>query len=190
MTMLDMTSQPLPTPAWHTALARGDVVLFRFPHAEPGGGVTPKSRACLVLEIERRGSRVFAELAFGTSAESAANVGGEIHVSTPGGMAAAGLHRPTRFVTQRRVTVSLNHPGWDLTPRHASPVIGHLDRQSTERMNVLRAGIHARRDIAAERRRERSGKRPNRRPPTVELRSSRRRRAARKAAGRAARRRA
>ncbi|MER2509256.1 MAG: hypothetical protein ABTQ27_10910 [Amaricoccus sp.] len=64
----------------------------------------------------------------------------------------AGLRRPTRFVCARRLWVSLDHPGWDVNPKHPTPVIGALTSEGMARLNAIRARIHALRDIAADRR--------------------------------------
>lgn len=149
--MLDMTPTSTPIPAWQTTLQRGDVVLFRFPCAEEHPTEAPKRRTCLVLEVEDRGDRRFVELAYGTTAQTTANVGDEIHVVDPCDTALAGVRRPTRFVCARRVTVAIDHPGWDINPAHPSPVIGRLAPAAFSRMNAIRAKIHALRDAATDR---------------------------------------
>ena len=165
--MLDMTTTSAPIPAWGDTIQRGDVVLFRFPHAEGDANDAPKSRTCLVLDIETRNGRRVVELAYGTSVDSRINVGHEIDVDQPAEMAAAGVHKPTRFVGARRIVVGFDHEGWDINPTHPSPVIGRLARQALARMNAVRARIPAARDIAADRRAV------PRRPFTVEHRRSR-----------------
>ena len=150
--MLQLNTQPAPMPAWGDDLKRGDVVLFRFPCAEDHPTEEPKRRTCLVLEVEDRGGRRFAEIAYGTSSETRANVGGDLVVAAPEELAVAGLRKPTRFVCSRRVWVSLDHPGWDINPAHPSPIIGHLAPKATRKMNAIRARLHALRDIAADRR--------------------------------------
>jgi hypothetical protein len=150
--MLDMTTNTAPVPAWAETLQRGDMALFRFPCAEENPSEAPKSRTCLVLEVESRGGQLFIELAYGTSAETRANVGNEIRIATKDDMEAAGVRKATRVVCDRRIRVTPHHPGWDLNPRHPSPVVGRLSPQGLARMNAIRAKIHALRDIAAERR--------------------------------------
>jgi hypothetical protein len=152
--VLDMTQTHTAAPPsdWRSSLQRGDVVLFRFPCAEPNPPEPPKRRTCLVLEVEERAGRRFAENAYGTTAETAANVGDDIHVSAPEEIEHAGVNRPTRFVCSRRITVPLDHPGWDLNPKHPSPVLGRLLPKGIARMNAIRAKIHALRHIAADRR--------------------------------------
>jgi hypothetical protein len=137
-----------PVPAWANELKPGDVVLFRFPCAEEAPAEEPKSRACLVLNTEKRGDRRIIELAYGTSVDTDANVGDEIHVCLHDEMKAACVKKPTRFVCARRITVSFDHHGWDINPKFPSPLIGHLALRSLERMNAIRAKIDARRHFA------------------------------------------
>lgn len=152
--MLDMTQTPTAAPPsdWRAHLQPGDVVLFRFPCAEPDPAEPPKRRTCLVFDVENRGGRRFAEIAYGTSADSRANTGDEIHVAAPEEMTRAGVRRPTRFVCARRVWVALDHPGWDVNPKHPSPILGCLLARGLAQMNAIRAKIHALRHIAADRR--------------------------------------
>jgi hypothetical protein len=154
--MLDTTTAAIAamTP-WIETLQRGDTVLFALPAADDGG--VTKVRPCLVLEVGRIGGHAFAELAYGTAAMTKANRGYEIHVNTVAGIALAGLDKPTRFVANRRVTVSLDSPLFPPSIAHRSPVIGRLDDGALARMNAVRARIWAERDIAAERRNERRG---------------------------------
>lgn len=160
--MFHSSITPAPMPAWGNTLQRGDVVLFRFPCAEPGASDASKRRTCLVLDIEMRAGRRFVELAYGTSADTTANVGQEIHVGEESEMTRAGVRRPTRFVCSRRVIVGLDHPGWDINPHYPSPIVGHLSDRALTQMNTIRARIHALRDIATDRRSARG------RPFTVE----------------------
>jgi len=136
-------------------LQRGDVVQFRFPLAEGERRRPPKKRPCLVLEIETKGSTRFVTLAYGTDVQTKANKGYWIFVRRGGAMAAAGLTKPTQFVCARRITVAIDHVGFEPSPTNGSPIIGRLDETLLERMDTLRARIHAEHDIAVERRRER-----------------------------------
>lgn len=147
--MLDTTSTPMATTPWADTLQRGDVVMFRFPCADDG---PVKPRPCLVVEVDRLGGYTFIELAYGTTAQTKANRGYEVHIYTDVGMALAGLRQPTRFVCARRVMVAPFHRDFATTRRNPSPVIGRLDDAGIERMNGIRARIHAEQDIAAERR--------------------------------------
>lgn len=142
-------------PVWQAELQRGDVVLFRFPVAEGSQApLSPKRRPCLVLEVHDRLGRRAATLAYGTSSSGKANSGYNVVVSGQNSMEHAGLKQPTRFVGVRRITVSLDHSGFDLADITASPVIGRLDEALAERMNAVRARIQAEADIAREIRRE------------------------------------
>lgn len=152
--MLDMTQTQTAAPPsdWRAHLRPGDVVMFRFPCAEPEPAELPKRRTCLVIDIEDRCGRRHAVIAYGTTSETNANVGDEVRVSAPEEIAHAGIHRPTRFVCSRRITVPLDHSGWDLNPKHPSPVVGRLLPKAMTRLNAIRAKIHARRDVLADRR--------------------------------------
>ena len=136
--MLDMTQTVTPPSDWRAHLQPGDIVLLRFPCAEPDPTEQLKRRTCLVIDIEDLGGRRFAVIAYGTTAATSANIGDEIPVSTPEEIAHAGIHRPTRFVRGRRITVPLDHPGWDLNPRHPSPVLGRLLPKAMTRLNAIR----------------------------------------------------
>jgi hypothetical protein len=68
--MLDLHSNYTAPAAWQAGLGPGNVVLFRFPYAEPDAAEPPKSRTCLVLEVERRSDGIYVELAYGTSADT------------------------------------------------------------------------------------------------------------------------
>lgn len=141
------TRQITPALPWTATLTWGDIVSFRFPVAEEEG-VKPKARPCLVLDVEDRDGLRFATLAYGTSVGGTANRGFEIRVSRPEEAAAAGLDRPTRFVGARRITVSVAHPGFCMHRVLGTPVLGRLTGASVDRMNRVRARIHAERDIA------------------------------------------
>lgn len=164
---------------WRAGLSVGDVVAYRFPVAESdtAGEVIPKTRPCLVLDVEEHGGQRLALLAYGTGSETAANRGLEIHVDPAAADDATGLHQRTRFVAARRLLVPLRHGGFDAHPATGSPVLGRLSGAPLARLHAVRARLHAERDIAAERRRVRRG------PPrpavrgidfTVEVRPARR----------------
>ncbi|MCB1347122.1 MAG: hypothetical protein KDK11_00175 [Maritimibacter sp.] len=158
--MFDQDSRE--TAHWANEIKRGDVVLFRYPIRNPRAEETPKTRPCLVLEIDERFGTKRLTLAYGTSVPSSANRGYEIPVTLPDDMRAAGLKRATRFVGARLLSVSPDNPGFSLGSRSRSPIIGRLSHNRIERMDWIRARLHAERDIAAERR----GKR-TRNAPTV-----------------------
>lgn len=146
----------VPATGWLTNLLRGDIVLFRFPVCDDVDKIdTPKRRPCLVLDTFQRGQDRFVELAYGTSSRGRANRGYELIVRQPQSQTVAGLTKPTRFVCARRITVSVNNPGFGYPTEEISPVIGSLDEALMERMRALRARIQAEADIAARYREER-----------------------------------
>ncbi len=176
--MLDNTPSPeTGTVKWQEGLNVGDVVAFRFPVSEEDGTATPKVRPCLVLDIETIAGLNFALLAYGTTSATSANCGYEIPIRASKALCSAGLHRPTRFVGARRLLVPLDATGFVLGRVTGSPVLGQLDGPPRDRMNAVRARIHAERDIAADRRASRRGTRRSPRVPrpfVVEQRRSRR----------------
>lgn len=117
-------------PLWQAELRRGDIVLFRFPVAEASDGrdqaAMPKLRPCLVLDVHERLGRRIATIAYGTSARTRANRGYNIIAASKSGVETAGLDRPTRFVGIRRITVGLDHSGFEPAEGTASPIIGFL----------------------------------------------------------------
>jgi hypothetical protein len=149
--MLD-TLNTLSVNAWQNALKPGHIVTFRFPVRDCD--MPPKVRPCLVLDVIERGGLRFAVLAYGTTSRTNANRGFEIYV--PGGLGAklAGLRKPTRFVGARRATVSLDHPDF-VCNREGTPILGHLVGTAFDRMNDVRAKIHAFADMREERREQR-----------------------------------
>ncbi|MCA0273078.1 MAG: hypothetical protein LCH69_13595 [Proteobacteria bacterium] len=172
----DHIAKPAPaTAGWQSRLTHGDVVMFRYPVAD-GDGETPKPRPCLILDVVTIAGSTLVTLAYGTTACSSANRGYEIHVTRAEAMRAAGLHRPTRFVGARRITVTTGHPGF-AENRAGTPVVGRLGELEFERLNAVRARIHAEADMAAERRatRRREGRQPPARPVSVEHRHPKRR---------------
>ena len=144
-----MFDQSIPEAAgWQETLSRGDIVLFRFPIIE-NGFEAAKTRPCLVLDVKGHGGNRRATLAYGTSAQTAANRGYEVWVKRRSSMAVAGLNRPTRFVGSRRISVALCHAGFKIGEQ-GSPVIGQLDDYLLKRMNAVRARMQAEHDIAME----------------------------------------
>ncbi len=173
--MLDTTPSPeTETLTWQTALAVGDVVSYRFPVAEEDGTAKPKVRRCLVLDLVTVAGASYALLAYGTTSSTTANYGYEISVRSPKALRPAGLHRPTRFVGARRLFVPLDATGFVSSGPAGTPVLGRLDGKAFERMNEVRARIHAERDIAADRRASRKGRNRAPRPFVVEHRHPRR----------------
>lgn len=128
---------------WYDRLCVGDVALFRFPNSEPDSAEQPKTRTCLVVNVEHQDTQVFVEIAFGTSAQTDANRGLDIGVTEPDEMATAGLRKQTRFVCARRIIVSINHAGWDLNDQHDTPVVGRLGPQAMSDLAEIRERIAA-----------------------------------------------
>ncbi|PVH27227.1 hypothetical protein [Pararhodobacter oceanensis] len=141
---------------WKDLLQRGDVVMFRFPVSEDDAPTEPpKARPCLVLDVIHRRGGAYVELAYGTTSEGGANRGYEVLVKQAASRAAAGLDKPTRFVGARRITVRIDHAGFECSADELSPIIGRLDAPLLDRMNNVRARIQAEADIAAHYREER-----------------------------------
>ncbi|WOI56081.1 hypothetical protein [Palleronia sp. LCG004] len=174
--MLDDTTSTkiTTTTAWQDHVSYGDIVSFRFPLAEEDSTEDPKSRPCLVLDIERLGSQRYALLAYGTTSYRRSNVGYEIHVRRRAEYLPAGLNEPTRFVGARRMFVPLNHSGFDICRTTGSAVLGRLDGAPFAAMNAVRGRIHAEADIAADRRSRRRRWLRRDRDFTVESRGPRR----------------
>ncbi|MCZ4260139.1 hypothetical protein O4G76_04700 [Limimaricola sp. G21655-S1] len=139
-------------PAWRDLVTPGDIVSFRFPLAEEGHTGRPKSRPCLILDLEERGGKRYALLAYGTTSRRRSNTGYEVHVRRRADYLSAGLNEPTRFVGARRLLVPLNHGGFSVCQATGSAVLGRLDGSAFAAMNAVRGRIHAERDIAADRR--------------------------------------
>ncbi|WP_082739157.1 hypothetical protein [Aliiruegeria sabulilitoris] len=164
--MLDTTASPeTGTLNWQELLAVGDVVSYRFPVSEEDGTATPKVRPCLVLDVETIAGTTYALLAYGTTSPTRANAGYEIRVRAPKALRPAGLHRPTRFVGARRLLVPLDSAGFVAGGPAGTPMLGHLDGAAFDRMNEVRARIHAERDMAADRRASRRNGRGRSRAP-------------------------
>ncbi len=169
--MTDILSPDVVLPAeWQDSLQTGDVVAFRFPH-ETDGSNDPKVRPALVLDVEETDVGRFASLAYGTSNPRSRKAAYCVDVRSEKDRAPAALHRPTRFNAARRVLVSLDHPGFELSSEVGTPVLDRLTGPASDRMHRVRARIHAERDIRRDhlgRLRRNAG---SRRPVTVERRS-------------------
>lgn len=125
-------------PDWQADLASGDIVLFRYPVADPQNtDAQPKSRPCLVLSTQKFIGKRFATIAYGTSIRSRANRGYEVIVKDPVAQHTAGLDKPTYFIGSRRLIVCLDHPLFDLSGPHGTPVIGHLDGSLQDRLATV-----------------------------------------------------
>lgn len=145
------------TPAtdWQAQLRAGDIVTFKFPLAERSHRLG-KTRPCLVLAVADHAGVPHALVAYGTSADTPANRGHDLSIDTPDAMAAAGLHRPTRFVGARRVLVPLTSEQFRPRAETGSPLLGHLatdDRRAL--LDVLRAILREPAQPACRKRRRR-----------------------------------
>ena len=172
----DQIVPTLPDAEWRSTLAAGDIVAFRFPVSEDDTEAKPKVRPCLVLEIETVCGKRYALLAYGTTSNTAANHGYEVRVSKADAQG-NGLRQATRFIGARRILVSLDSSGFAVSSTTGAPILGTLDAAARERMNRVRARIHAERDIAADCRASRRSRRNRLRTPygfTVEKRFPRR----------------
>lgn len=154
--MLDTFPQNIPLKTWQQSLRPGHILTFRFP--VQGSDAIPKVRPCLVLDVFMRDGKRYVSLAYGTTSETSANRGYEIHVADGLGLQLSGLRKPTRFVAARRITVSLDHPDI-VCNRAGTPIIGHLVGASFDRMNAVRARIQAIADMRREKLERRAAQR-------------------------------
>lgn len=145
---------PAALPNWRDTLSWGDIVSFYFPVKEENGPAS-KRRPCLVIDTDIKGGHRYVTLAYGTTTERRGRRSYEIQVYGAEAVASSGLTRPTRFLGSRRITVSTAHPGFVSCKDKGSPVLGRLSGNAFERMNAVRARIHAEADIAAHYREER-----------------------------------
>ncbi|WP_143096140.1 hypothetical protein [Tranquillimonas alkanivorans] len=166
--MLDATNPKGTTSStWKEALRHGDIVAFRFPVPGDSRGGAPDVRPCLVLDVKRLAGRTFALLAYGVTARRIRNKDAEVDVIRRSDHRAAGLLRPTRFVGEMRIFVTLDNPGFEPRDETGSPLMGRLRNQPLERLREVRARLHALSDARADGRR-RGGR------PTGRRRSARR----------------
>ncbi len=149
---------------WTASLARGDVVLFAFPHADTDGG-KPKPRPCLVLDIAEIFGKRFVSLACGITDETVANKGYTIGMTRRADYTAAGLDAPISFAAQSRVLVPLTHKGFPTSV--PSPVLGRLRGSAFDRMNAVRARLAAEADMRSAKRDERRRRTAGMRPPVA-----------------------
>lgn len=152
--MFDHTTHVATDSAAH--VQPGHVVLFRFPvrHPQTIDGL-PTARPCLVLEVDGEGASRKLALAYGTTATSVSHTGYDIRLTRLSDLRNAGLKRPTRFIGARLLSVSPNHEGFPIGMT-GTPVTGRLAEAPWERMQWVRARLHAEHDIAVEHQRERS----------------------------------
>ncbi|WP_156127821.1 hypothetical protein [Pseudooceanicola atlanticus] len=141
---------------WAEYVEPGHVVLFRFPvrYPQTKDGL-PTARPCLVLEVDGEGASRKLVLAYGTTATSISHTGYDIRLTRLSDLKSAGLKRPTRFIGARLLSVSPNHDGFPIGMT-GTPVTGRLADAPWERMQWVRARLHAEHGIAVEHQRERS----------------------------------
>ncbi|MBK1637176.1 hypothetical protein [Rhodovulum adriaticum] len=165
--MLDQTRSRPPAPDWSAALSHGTVLSCRFPLSPDAPKRDAPPRPCLVLDIETLGGRRFAVIAPGLPRPDTRQRGLAIDIADGAELVRAGLWRPIRFLADKRLLISVGNtrvfPARDTT----GPVRGRLSGASFERMNAVRARLHAERDIAAERRRDRDAARRHRPAPAL-----------------------
>lgn len=102
-------------------LRPGDIVMLRFPFSECQQPT--KARPCLVVASTHDDQRL--TLAYGTTSPTGANTGYDLRVSDLAEVASAGLHRPTRFVLARRITVAPDDARFQIN-RRGQAAIGAL----------------------------------------------------------------
>lgn len=91
-----------------------------------------------MLAIQGLANDIHVTLAYGTTATGAANRGLELSLSNKTVRQIAGLHRPTRFVLARRLTVTSTDPRFDLGASN-DPTIGRLPDHALDRLTQLAA---------------------------------------------------
>ncbi|TCP58395.1 hypothetical protein EV663_1296 [Rhodovulum bhavnagarense] len=165
--MLDQTRSRPPAPDWSAALSHGTVLSCRFPlspdRPEPDAPPLP----CLVLDIETLGGRRVALIAPGVPRPDTRQRGYAIDIADGAELVRAGLWHPIRFLADKRLLISVGNTGIFPARHGTAPVLGRLSGASFERMNAVRARLHAERDIAAERRRDRDTARRHRTAPAI-----------------------
>lgn len=117
-------------------LRPGSIVLFRFP--ERHDALSGKRRPCLVLAAVLRAEGMHITLAYGTSATTDANRGFDIEIEAEDDCQGAGVHRVTRFVLARRITVLASDERFD-NGTQGAVIIGVLP---AHRMRELEALTH------------------------------------------------
>ncbi|MEY8842673.1 hypothetical protein AB9K41_26890 [Cribrihabitans sp. XS_ASV171] len=118
-----MTQQTLAP--WQANLTRGDVVAFRFPH-EFDGPEKEKTRPSLVLAVTEISGELLVDLAYGTCQPRSNRRGCVVSVTERDELIAASLVAPTNFDVERRLTVSVRNPGFDVHPTSGTAVLGKL----------------------------------------------------------------
>ena len=116
-------------------LRRGAVVSCHFPLAENPDCPGPSARPALIVNVflDRADLTWKALVAYGTSRDTRANVGFEVRVRHPASLAAAGLHRPTRFTLSRMRVLPIDRRFFAYS-RNGAPVLGYLDSDLLDRL--------------------------------------------------------
>jgi len=152
--MLDATTF-LPTfTQWRDAVAHGDLLMFAHPDGASSRDGAAQARPCLVVDLARIGGRRFVALAAGVPDHGGPARGYDVVVRDP----RAGDGRPLRFCAARRLLVPLDHAGFETGP-NGSPRLGALEGRELDRLNRVRARLHAEHDIAMDRRERRLAER-------------------------------
>ena len=119
---------------WAAAARPGDIAMFRFPLGE--SEAEPKARPCLIIAARTEGSEIRLTVAYGTSAPTDANRGHDLILADATEAAQACLHRPSRFVLARRMTVSGRDARF-ACDRHGTAVVGTLPPRLLGPMRTL-----------------------------------------------------
>lgn len=119
---------------WGATARPGDIAMFRFPLGE--SDAEPKARPCLIVARCTDGTETRLTVAYGTSAPTDANRGRDLIVADPLEAASVGLHRPTRFVLARRITVPAGDARF-ACGRQGSAVVGSLPQRLAAQMQAL-----------------------------------------------------
>ncbi|WP_299365664.1 hypothetical protein [uncultured Paracoccus sp.] len=91
---------------------------------------------CLIIARQDGAFGPRLTLAYGTSADTSANRGLDLEVAASDDWPLAGLHRPSRFVIARRLTVSAHDSRFD-RGRCSDPTIGSLPEHLEPLMEAL-----------------------------------------------------
>ena len=130
---MTMTKNQPASPAWIDDVHPGTILLFRFP--ERHDDLAGKKRPCVVLATQPGPAGLQIALGYGTSAKNAANRGFDINVESDD-CEATGIHRATRFVLARRITVAAADLRFDVGEKD-NPIIGKLLDEHLDQFRAL-----------------------------------------------------
>lgn len=144
----------------HTGLPSfGDVVSCYFPEDETPNSPGIKARPCLILQMRQASGdssgRWYALVAYGTSVNLDQTRPGELLLDAPESLAAASLHRPSKFVFKRHRLLPFD-ARYFRANRNKTVVLGRLTPQDISRARAAIAEVVER---ATSRRAARSGMR-------------------------------